>query len=295
MRIVTIIGPFAETGPEQYAHTPFSQMYLVPAFRGLFKMMHDEFTPPFSKMYEFFREHGFKTPNSELVNPFCFAHQTGDKTIWQYIGQYPERLAALNSGMGAQSQAAAWTVGIFPFASELAQSKTDDDTVLLVDIGGGKGHVTTQIKELVGEIKGKVILQERPEVISEIDESLPGVDIMEYDFFTPQPIQGALIYYIRRCLHDWSDDDCIRILKSTRVAMKPGVSRLLISEIVLPDTGADVESGWMDLTMMTVSGAERTKAHWSRLLEQSGFQLKKTYHAPGTNYGAIEAYLSDSL
>lgn len=75
--------------------------------------------------------------------------------------------------------------------------------------------------------------------------------------------------------------------------MKPGVSRLLISEIVLPDTGADVLSGWMDLTMMTVSGSERTETHWARLLEKSGLQLKKTYHAPGTNYGALEAYLKD--
>jgi hypothetical protein len=106
-------------------------------------------------------------------------------------------------------------------------------------------------------------------------------------------LQGATIYYIRRCLHDWPDTDCIRILKNISTAMTPGVSRLLISEIVLPDTGADVESGWMDMTMMSVSGAERTKAHWSRLLEESGFQLKKTYHAPGTNYGAIEAYLKD--
>jgi hypothetical protein len=40
MRIVTIVGPFAEVGPEQYAHTPFSQIYAVPEFRGLFKLMY---------------------------------------------------------------------------------------------------------------------------------------------------------------------------------------------------------------------------------------------------------------
>jgi hypothetical protein len=77
--------------------------------------------------------------------------------------------------------------------------------------------------------------------------------------------------------------------------MKSGVSRLVISEIVLPDTGADVESGWMDMTMMSVSGAERTKAHWSRLLKESGFHLEKTYHAPGTNYGVVEASLINTL
>lgn len=193
MRIVTIVGPFAEVGPEEYAHTPFSQIYQVPEFRGLFKLMNDEFVLPFTKMCEFFREHGFKTPTSELINPYCFAHQTGNKTMWQHIGQYPERLATFNFGMGAQSEAAAWTAKIFPFKSELSQNKTDDDTVLLIDIGGGKGHITKQIKELVGDIKGRIILQERPEVISEISDPLPGVDVMEYDFFTPEPVEGMII------------------------------------------------------------------------------------------------------
>lgn len=102
---------------------------------------------------------------------------------------------------------------------------------------------------------------------------------------------GALIYYIRRCLHDWSDADCVRILKQIAAAMKPGVSRLLISEIVLPETGADVEAGWMDLTMITCSGCERTESQWKNLLDQSGLQLEKVYHALGTNYASVEARL----
>lgn len=102
---------------------------------------------------------------------------------------------------------------------------------------------------------------------------------------------GALIYYIRRCLHDWSDDDCVRILKQISYAMEPNVSRLLISEIVLPETNADVEAGWMDLTMITMSGCERTEPQWANLLDLSGLKLHKTYHVPGTNYGVVEAYL----
>jgi hypothetical protein len=74
--------------------------------------------------------------------------------------------------------------------------------------------------------------------------------------------------------------------------MTPGVSRLLISEIVLPATGADVEAGWMDMTMLSVSGAERDAGHWSRLLAEAGLKMGRTYHAPGTNYGAVEAYLA---
>lgn len=39
MRCVTIVGPFAERGPEEYSHTAYSKMYLVPEIKGLFKLM----------------------------------------------------------------------------------------------------------------------------------------------------------------------------------------------------------------------------------------------------------------
>lgn len=39
MRCVTIVGPFAELGPEEYAHTEYSKIYLVPEIKGLFKLM----------------------------------------------------------------------------------------------------------------------------------------------------------------------------------------------------------------------------------------------------------------
>jgi hypothetical protein len=37
MRVVTANGPFAEVGREEYAHTPYSMIYLVPGISNLFK------------------------------------------------------------------------------------------------------------------------------------------------------------------------------------------------------------------------------------------------------------------
>jgi hypothetical protein len=38
MRAVTPLGPFRETGEEQYAHTPFSEIYLVPQIAAFFTL-----------------------------------------------------------------------------------------------------------------------------------------------------------------------------------------------------------------------------------------------------------------
>jgi len=212
--------------------------------------------------------------------------------MWEYIGSFPERFQNLNLAMTAQTVATNWTVGIFPFKDELMQVKSNDETVLVVDIGGGSGHVTKQIMEFTKEIPGKVVLQERDEVIDAIGDSIPEVTKMKYDFFTSQPIEGASIYYIRRCLHDWIDSDCVRILKQIAAAMTSGVSRLVISEIVLPPISADVEAAWMDVTMMVLSGRERTEKQWLNLLTLSGLKLQKIHYGPGTNYAALEATLA---
>ena len=110
--------------------------------------------------------------------------------MWEYLGQYPERDSALGDAQKANGEANPWNVELFPFKSELEKSQTTDETVLLIDIGGGKGHVSKLIRDLTKEVKGKIVLQDRPEVIGDITEELLGVEKMGYDFFTPQPIQG---------------------------------------------------------------------------------------------------------
>jgi 6-hydroxytryprostatin B O-methyltransferase len=62
------------------------------------------------------------------------------------------------------------------------------------------------------------------------------VSFMQYDFFTPQTVQ-ADVYFFRHVLHDWSDADCERILKSLLPALKDG-ARILLSEGVMPSAAA---------------------------------------------------------
>lgn len=102
---------------------------------------------------------------------------------------------------------------------------------------------------------------------------------------------GALVYYLRRVLHDWPDEDCVNILKNVAAGMDPGKSRLVICELVVPPVGASAEACWTDITMMTFSGTERTASQYDKLLAAAGLKPVKVHTAHGTNYGAIEARL----
>jgi hypothetical protein len=147
--------------------------------------------PVFHGFADFFKYAGWKSPTSQTNNPYTFTYHTNGLTMWEHVALDPERAKYWNLAMQAQGSATEFAIGMYPFEAELQKIPTTDETVMLVDVGGGLGHATKQIRALCGEVKGRMILQDRLEVISRIPEDeLPGIERMGHDFFTPNPIKG---------------------------------------------------------------------------------------------------------
>ncbi|EOD49157.1 O-methyltransferase [Neofusicoccum parvum] len=289
MRNATVAGPLAEVDEETYAQTPYSAPYKSPEITAIVKHIMDETWPSIAFMNQYFKENGWKHPVDPTNCPYTFAHRTNGKESWAYIAQFPERQENSNRAMIAQSFDSTWSVGLYPFAEKLAETPSgDDETPLVVDVGGGVGHTSRQIRELCAGIKGRVVLQDRAEVVKDAPH-IDGIVAMEHDFFSPQPIKGARIYYLRRILHDWSDPTSIQILRHLAAAMDPKSSRLVIAEQILPTKGVSAESALIDMVLMTITGGERTEKQWDVLLKQAGLKLERVWRAPGTAFGAIEA------
>lgn len=68
-------------------------------------------------------------------------------------------------------------------------------------------------------------------------------------------------------------------------------SRVLITEYIVPEVGSTMSIAWMDHTMMTFGGVERTERDWVRLLDVSGLRLVKVWRAKGVPVGVVEARL----
>ena len=167
--------------------------------------------------------------------------------------------------------------------------------VALVDVGGGSGHAMLKIAEKTnGRIPGRFVLQDQKRAIEAVQrEEEKGrkhpFECLEIDFFKEPPINGARVYHIRRCLHDWSDSKCEQILHNIRKAMKPGFSRLLICEFVLPVVGAQQREVLFDILMMCLTGAERDEAQWEALLARCGLKIVKIWRAKIGHMAIIEA------
>ncbi|PYI12422.1 O-methyltransferase [Aspergillus sclerotiicarbonarius CBS 121057] len=292
MRAVTPVGPFREVGEEQYAHTPFSEVYLSPQMRAIYTLMVDVFAPPMFQSHKFLHKKNWKNEITLRSNPYTLVHDCEGQTMFEHVTQFPDRFSLLSDAMMA-SDSSLVTVGIYPIAEELGPLASDD-TVTLVDVGGGRGHVLRQIKESAPDLKGRFILQDQARVIQDNGDEVQrhGIEAMAHDFFQPQPVKGALAYYLRRCLHDWPNKpEAQQILFNLAAAMDRENSRVLITECIIPEVGGTMFHAWMDQAMLTFGGRERTEKDWAHLLDISGLKLVKVWRTPDMPVGVVEARL----
>jgi hypothetical protein len=93
--------------------------------------------------------------------------------------------------------------------------------------------------------------------------------------FFNDPLPRADAYLVMHVIHDWDDDESVRILRAVRRAA-PGHARLLVIERVITDGPGSEGGKRMDIHMMTaLSGRERTRAEFEKLFAASGFSLDK--------------------
>lgn len=81
-------------------------------------------------------------------------------------------------------------IDVFDFASEYARDTTSD-TPIFVDVGGGNGQQCVSLQQRYPNIQGRIILQDRPRILANAITG-SGVERMEYNFFTEQPVKGII-------------------------------------------------------------------------------------------------------
>ena len=94
--------------------------------------------------------------------------------------------------IGYSADRARWMdPGCVPVA-EVLGSNLSQNAVLLVDVGGGSGHDIELFQKRHPGLPGRLVLQDLPTVIEAYKGTRSaGIEVMGYDFFTPQPIKGV--------------------------------------------------------------------------------------------------------
>jgi hypothetical protein len=185
--------------------------------------------------------------------------------FFEYLADQPADASVFNSVM---TQGIAWTSHAVLVAYDFSRFE------VLVDVGGGEGALLRDILTATPRLKG--VLFDLPQVVAGASEILRGdlaarCQIVGGNFFDSVP-EGADGYLLKGVIHDWPDDDAVRILRNARRVIPQDGMLVLIERIVDSATGP---AGLMDLLMLVIGGRERTEADLRALLAAAGFSLTR--------------------
>ncbi|KAL4982245.1 S-adenosyl-L-methionine-dependent methyltransferase [Aspergillus falconensis] len=281
MKHLAAMGVITETGCDEYCPTGFSKVLTVEKYSDAFPLMTSRFTMGILALPAFLEKTKYRNPTSATDTAFQLGYNT-DKGLFSHLQQEPITVKRFNNHMGvyAQGRARWMDPGFYPVQEQLVDGAAiGQDDVLLVDVGGSVGHDLLDFRQKWPDVPGRLVLQDLPEVVSSVKDLHPSIEVTAHDFFTEQPVKGARAYYLHSILHSWPDHLCHMILANLVAAMKPGYSKLLVNENVIPDMGAYWETTSLDLIMMQLGSEERTERHWRSLLESAGLRIVSIWTA----------------
>ncbi|KAJ6786706.1 hypothetical protein PWT90_10579 [Aphanocladium album] len=268
-------GMLSEPARGQYAATGLTQLMTAPLFQDAITHFHDNCLPGFAALNTALSA----PPSAGKLNAFKIGqHSAVDFYTW--LETHPVQQGAFHRFMEAQFASLPTWLDAVDFAAEMAGGAlTSPEHVAFVDVGGGNGQQIAALKKKLPELQGRVVLQDRPEVLEKALE-VDGMEKMVYDYLTEQPVKDARVYYFRQIMHNNDDDTCVRILRSQLPAMSAD-SVIIIDDKCLSDDkppqdapGVEYTAGLSIAMEVMFNAQERREAHWRELLPKAGLVIK---------------------
>ena len=199
-------------------------------------------------------------------NAFASVHGTD---VWEYRAEHPEDGAVFDRAMTDVSRRA---------NAHLLEAYDFGGMRLVVDVGGGHGALLAAVLAANPRLRGVVF--DQPHVVAGAPEVLEAAGVADRcevvggSFFDDVPAGGDA-YLLKAILHDWEDEDALRILRSCRAAVVEGGAVLVVErELGAPNESPDAKLS--DLNMMVgPGGRERTREQFAQLLSAGGFALER--------------------
>ncbi|KAI9093218.1 hypothetical protein K1719_027232 [Acacia pycnantha] len=210
---------------------------------------------------------------------------THGMAIWEYASRNPKLNNLFNNAMLCDSRLTS-SVMFHDFKWVFVGLES------LVDVGGGTGTMAKAIAQSFPSMECTVL--DLPHVVA----GLKGTSNLNYiggDMFEAIPNADAVL--LKWILHDWGDEECVRILKKCKEAIsgnrKTG-NKVIIIDMVVDHQNKDHESVetqlFLDMLMMVLfTGRERSEQEWVKLFFSAGFTNYKISRVLGLR-SIIEIY-----
>jgi len=274
LRAAATIGLLIETAAGEFALTPLGTTLRTGTQGSLRDFVIAETAPghwlPWGQLAEAVKRGGSMTKETLGLEP------------WDYYAKNDEEGRCFARGMSNLSAMV---------SADVARVYDPGDVRRVVDVGGSEGVLLRGILGRAPNARG--VIFDRADVIEgarrAVSESgmAERIELVSGDFFAEVPGGGDL-YLLKSILHDWPDDKCEEIVKSVHRSAPSG-SRLVLVEMLLPDTLEPSPVTLMDMNMLVMlGGRERTAGEYTSLLQRCGYEVSRVIPTGGM-FSVIEA------
>ncbi len=259
LRFTASYGVFRETGHREFDHTRLSAALRSDAegsFRAATRMFHRIFAG-WDGLH-----HAVQTGEPSFQKVY-------GQPLFDYVGTHPELAPIFDAGMTAFH---GYETDAMLEAYDFSEIET------LADIGGGNGSLLAAVLRRYPRLRG--VLYDLGHVVGRTREAMQTLglekrcSVIEGNFFESVP-EGADAYLMRHVIHDWTDEQSVRILSNCRKVIPPH-GRVLLVEFSVPSANEASLGKDADMIMLAFpGGSERTEEEYRVLFERSGFRLSK--------------------
>ena len=258
MRMLASVGVFKQTGRE-FALTPVGELLRTDRkdsarYRAILRG--EEWN---TRAYEHF-VNSVRTGKDGVTEAY-------GKNVFELLAQRPDQADTFHRAMTDSS--AVSTQAILAAYDFSGGAK-------VADIGGGHGSLLAGILQQYPSLQG--VLYDLPEVLATVPPSQfadcgDRIHIESGSFFASVP-ENCDTYVLKHILHNWGDDDCVRILTLLRAQLS-AKGRVLVCEMVIQSDPGPTPAKMLDIEMLliTVGGKERSAEEFRYLLASAGLRM----------------------
>ncbi|KAH6798009.1 hypothetical protein C2S52_022563 [Perilla frutescens var. hirtella] len=218
------------------------------------------------QMYSF--HHLFEWFNDESPSPF---HTKNGKDFWELAANEKKWNQVFNEAMASDAR----------FVGSILVKECKhlfEGLNIVVDVAGGTGMVAKALADSFPSLKSIVL--DLPHVVAGLEAS-ENLRFVSGDMFQFIPPADAVL--LKWILHNWSDEDCVKILEKCKEAIIPSRNnggKVIILDMIVDgskEKEKEIETQLhFDMIMMTfVTGKERSEKEWASLFFAAGFNNYK--------------------
>lgn len=254
MRTLMTRGMFHQPDPDHVSHSRLSATLATEQWPdALFSMVFGWATPAIMHVADALTKWGSSQKPNETG--FNVAKNT-DKTMWELLEQDLEAQKMFGKFMNFTSDVFGVIDGLisgYDWAGlgdavvvdvsrvELNCTLRGVSTLTSAQVAGSIGHISRKLAGHFPQLE--FIVQDYEAVCRQGEAILPAelrgrIRFQPHNMFDAQ--QGIpdrkIVYFLRMILHDWSDQECCRILRAVLPGLKRG-DRIIVQEHIVPDPG----------------------------------------------------------